>query len=235
MPREPDLATVNLLQNDSDDDTLPAPSPPLRQVKGEYHTKYPNHPLTHTHLQVLLLGQSSSGKSTLQANLHLHLSPHTFTPLLPAYKPVIYLNLIAALHALFIELDYQLSAPPIASPDLAKSFRALRDELDVDAIRLRLLPFLALESTLVAELADAPDHVVSENVPAGPFVRPGWQARLAPIWDLASPALPGSSDLAFLCCRTLAASVADIQKLWTHWITRFYVGKRVVPLEDTAS
>ena len=235
-----------LIQTDSDSDTL-SPSPPTlqTQLKGELCKSPPQRlslTLTQTQTPVLLLGQSSSGKSTLQANLHLHLSPNSFSPLLPAYKPVIYLNLIAALRALFIELDYQLSTPAIASPALAASFRTLRDELAIDAIRLRLLPLLALESFLAAELADgapghAHAHVVGEHAQqhAGPFVRPGWQARLAPIWALPSrPGLPGS-DLAFLCCRTLAGAVGDIQKMWTHWITRFYVGKRVVPLEDNAA
>lgn len=153
---------------------------------------------------------------------------------------MIYLNIITALRALLIELDYQLSFPELPSPlsiadDNSKFFalvRGLRDEVKLDETRARLLPLMALENLLVTELTEGVTFATStSNAQTKAFIRPGWQIRIAQFWNLTGRS---SSDLALLCSKTLAFSVPDIHALWNHWITRFYISKRVVPLDDTA-
>lgn len=151
---------------------------------------------------------------------------------------MIYLNIITALRTLLIELDYQLSFPEFSSPpsttdDNSKLVRDLRNELKLDDIRVRLLPLMALESLLVAELTEGVTSATS-GAQTKAFVRPGWQIRIAQFWNLTTSSKRSSSDLALLCSKTLAFSVSDAHALWNHWITRFYVSKQVVPLDDTA-
>lgn len=128
--------------------------------------------------------------------------------------------------------------------------KATRRELQLDKLRVALLPLMVLENLLVVELAEGTTSfsTVRKKKPNifKPFVRAGWQDRIASRWDVTDSFGKGSSPkfstkkkdsgfhLAILCCKTLAASVPHIQLLWNHWITKFYVSKRVIPLADSA-
>lgn len=147
-----------------------------------------------------------------------------------SWIPVVYLNVIKTLRTIFIELDYQLDIP---KTDDLRFVEEIREELT--SLRVRLLPFMALESLLASEVNGGTTYAGGQPEP---LVRHGWQSRIVPAWKLKCNFSQRTSrrwDLAVLGGRTLANVVDDIDKLWSHWVTRFYIKKRKIPLSDNAS
>jgi len=149
-----------------------------------------------------------------------------------SWIPVVYFNIIRALRMIFIELDYQSSLKiafePMGSEETQKYLSSLR---------LRLLPLLALETTLTSELSGGVSISGGRN---GVYVRPGWQALVTPLWNLDSEKkkptkMTRMREVTILVARMLMQSVEDIEKLWVHEALRFYTFHRKIRLDDAAS
>ncbi len=54
----------------------------------------------------MLLGQAESGKSTLQKQFQLYYASQSLDQELPAWRPVVYFNVIKAVRTILEELDY---------------------------------------------------------------------------------------------------------------------------------
>lgn len=70
----------------------------------------------------MLLGQAESGKSTLQKQFQLYYASHSLDKERPAWRPVVYFNIIKAVRMILEELDYEFSqSPSQARPQLASA------------------------------------------------------------------------------------------------------------------
>lgn len=58
---------------------------------------------------VMLLGQAESGKSTLQKQFQLYYASHSLDKERPAWRPVVFFNIIKAVRMILEELDYEFS------------------------------------------------------------------------------------------------------------------------------
>lgn len=68
----------------------------------------------------MLLGQAESGKSTLQKQFQLYYASQSLDKERPAWRPVVYFNIIKAVRMILEELDYEFSQSPSQSrPQLA--------------------------------------------------------------------------------------------------------------------
>ncbi|KAL5523474.1 hypothetical protein ACEPAG_7647 [Sanghuangporus baumii] len=73
-------------------------------------------------VKVMLLGQAESGKSTLQKQFQLYYASHSLEKERPAWRPVVYFNIIKAVRMILEELDYEFSqSPSQARPQLAST------------------------------------------------------------------------------------------------------------------
>lgn len=63
-------------------------------------------------LAVMLLGQAESGKSTLQKQFQLYYASNQLEKERPAWRPVVYFNIIKAVRMILEELDYEFSQSP---------------------------------------------------------------------------------------------------------------------------
>lgn len=63
----------------------------------------------------MLLGQAESGKSTLQKQFQLYYASQTLDKERPAWRPVVYFNIIKAVRMILEELDYEFSQSPSQS------------------------------------------------------------------------------------------------------------------------
>ena len=59
----------------------------------------------------MLLGQAESGKSTLQKQFQLYYASNQMDRERPAWRPVVYFNIIKAVRMILEELDYEFSLP----------------------------------------------------------------------------------------------------------------------------
>jgi hypothetical protein len=140
-----------------------------------------------------------------------------------AWVIVVYLNIAKALRTIFVELYHQLNHLGPNDPFATEEIRE-----DVDALRFRLLPMMALEGLLAAELSEG------MKVTGRPsFLHSGWQSYTPSDKSDANKRTSRTSELAHLGARTLASVADDIKMLWTHAITRFYIEKRKIPLIDS--
>ncbi|CAK5265500.1 unnamed protein product, partial [Mycena citricolor] len=107
-------------------------------------------------VKVVLLGQAESGKSTLQKQLQLYHASHILDAERPAWRIVVYANLIKAVRMIFEELDFEFSAAaeeyPLPSDGSGPTDVAAQNELNV--LRRKLLPLISLESSLSSELSE---------------------------------------------------------------------------------
>jgi len=69
----------------------------------------------------MLLGQAESGKSTLQKQFQLYYASNQLDKERPAWRPVVYFNVIKAVRMILEELDYELSLPVQSRPPLGSS------------------------------------------------------------------------------------------------------------------
>jgi hypothetical protein len=156
-------------------------------------------------MQLLLLGQAESGKSTLQKQFQLMYKPASLDDERSSWRTVIYFNVVRSIkHILttleawddtFDELDDSNSATSNspassghASPDRsiqAVSSSTVSDQLPIPTmetlkyqianLRRRLSPLVAADTELADHLTGGVS--VSGSGKGGVFVRSGWQAR----------------------------------------------------------
>ncbi|KAF9515823.1 hypothetical protein BS47DRAFT_721362 [Hydnum rufescens UP504] len=123
---------------------------------------------TGTEVSLLLLGQSESGKSTLQKQFQLLYAPSTFNEERPAWRAIIFINIISAVRDILRVLeDVAKKSPHFAGPSQRS------DPLHL--ARLRLGPLLSMESKLV-QAVDAGYHTDNDGS-REIFVHQGWQRK----------------------------------------------------------
>ncbi|CAA7260781.1 unnamed protein product [Cyclocybe aegerita] len=183
-------------------------------------------------VKVMLLGQAESGKSTLQKQFQLFYASRSLDVERLSWVPVVYFNIIKAIRMILAEVDHESSLhipnEPLSLPEVQQ---------DLNSIRIRLLPLLALESTLASELSGG---ITLSGGRTGAYVRSGWQALVAPTWtigpDLKKPEAPNRTrEVTTLVARTLTFAVDDIDTLWTHETIRYYIQRRTIRLDDCAA
>lgn len=133
---------------------------------------------------------------------------------------------------IFAELEHEMS---LRTPNEPLASHEVRSELS--ALRVRLLPLLALENTLASELSGG---VSIAGGRTGAFVRLGWQAlvssTLSPSSDTRRSSIENRTrETTTLVARTLALAVDDIDSLWMHEGIKFYIQERRIRLDDSAS
>ncbi|KAF8907942.1 G-protein alpha subunit [Gymnopilus junonius] len=183
-------------------------------------------------IKVMLLGQAESGKSTLQKQFQLFYASKTLDVERRSWIPVVYYNILKALRMIFAELDYEMTTQSLDGP---MNTQEVREELN--SLRVRLLPLLALENTLASELSGG---VSIAGGRTGAYVRLGWQSLLSSTLAMASdarrPELENRTrETTFLVARTLGLAVDDIDALWLHEAIQFYIKHRKIRLEDSSS
>ncbi|KAG8854253.1 hypothetical protein FRC20_001079, partial [Serendipita sp. 405] len=135
----------------------------LRREKAELSKKKKE-------VRILLLGQSESGKSTTLKQFQLLYAPSSFTTEAPAWRPIIYLNLVRSIRRIlevitYSEMDYadydrrSIDEGTMASPPSSPTFdegRPSISDAEIGAftrIRQSLSPLLALEDRLITLLS----------------------------------------------------------------------------------
>ncbi|PPQ80210.1 hypothetical protein CVT25_003563 [Psilocybe cyanescens] len=183
-------------------------------------------------IKVLLLGQAESGKSTLQKQFQLFYASKSLDAERHSWIPVVYFNIIKALRMIFAELDHEITSQ---TPNEPLSSSAVRHELN--DLRIKLLPLLSLENTLASELSGG---VAIAGGRTGAYVRLGWQSLISSTLATSSDTKKSrvenrTRETTLLVARTLAVAVDDIEALWMHESIRFYIQKRKIRLDDSAS
>ncbi|KAF8802720.1 G-alpha-domain-containing protein [Phlegmacium glaucopus] len=183
-------------------------------------------------VKVMLLGQAESGKSTLQKQFQLYYASKTLDVERLSWIPIVYFNIIKAVRMIFSDLEFEAS-----STDLQDPMSSADIQRDMSSFRIRLLPLLALESTLTSELNGG---VSIGGGRTGAYVRSGWQSLITPNWSIGPESKKPQVDnrireITNLVARTLASSADDIESLWTHETIRSYVSHRKIRLDESAS
>ncbi|KAI0665862.1 G-protein alpha subunit [Trametes maxima] len=196
-------------------------------------------------VKVMLLGQAESGKSTLQKQFQLYYSSKTLDDERPSWRPIVYFNILKAVRMILDELDWQYglgasSREPLAVPLLpstsatsgsasgsgsgsGSSTRSLPNPVwlaELAALRNKLLPLVASEDALAAELSGG---ITVTGGRTGVYVRHGWQALISGggrAWPLAehyrTTMTVRQSAVTNIVAKTLAASQAEVEMLWWH-------------------
>ncbi|KAF8196537.1 guanine nucleotide binding protein, alpha subunit [Pholiota molesta] len=183
-------------------------------------------------VKVMLLGQADSGKSTLQKQFQLFYASRSLDLERLSWVPIVYANIIKAVRIIFAELEYETSLRVPNEP-----LASLEVQRELGALRVRLLPLLALESTLAAELSGGVAIVGGRSEA---FVRGGWQALTAPPWAAGADAKKAgvasrARETTTLVARTMTIAADDIDALWAHDAVKFYVHERKIRLDDSVS
>ncbi|KAJ2919986.1 hypothetical protein MD484_g508, partial [Candolleomyces efflorescens] len=188
-------------------------------------------------VQVLLLGQAESGKSTLQKQFQLLYAQQTLEIERPTWRPAVYFNIIKAVRMILSELEYEFSARTSGNPHTS-------DEVVSEIIRLRiaLLPIVAMEDALTSEINGGVSIPGGRN---GGFVRSGWQKLRSekPSYQSHSPESPtvegmGSVRLpetASLAAKAISRSAMDIKALWQHPTVQHFVDNKTIRLDESAA
>ena len=215
------------------------------------------------HLLVMLLGQAESGKSTLQKQFQLYYASQSLDQERPAWRPVVYFNVIKAIRTILEELDYELASSRPALPPLptvrhrmpfsgsgqstwvineAESPGAKDNGKspvwtwtdDLSHLRAKLLPLIAAEDTLATELSGG---VIVAGGRAGVYVRAGWQSLMSPNanrgWSASNAGKQTPANDSV--ARTLSSVSEDISRLWRHPTVRSLIKHRKLRLEESAS
>jgi guanine nucleotide-binding protein subunit alpha len=172
-------------------------------------------------VNVVLLGQAESGKSTLQKQFQHCYAAHTLQHERPSWRPVVYSNIITAVRTILDEIDHHAAADPQSSEDeLAWDAGAY---VQISIFRGRLMPLVALEQSLAAELNGG---VSIAGGRAGIYVRPGWRDGR---WPQEAP------RIANMVARALADAQDTIAELWQHPSVQALIRLRKLRLEETAA
>ncbi|KAF8340310.1 guanine nucleotide binding protein, alpha subunit, partial [Cantharellus anzutake] len=206
------------------------------------------------------IGQSESGKSTLQKQFQILYAPQTLESERAAWRGIIYVNVIATVRQIFEvveptqnDRDYVLhgrfteddrgkwEGPSRFTPSPAGEPSA---HVDLLTLRYRLSPLMSVESTL-AERLGAGFHVDGETGSQEMFVRRGWQqlrprgtgseakARRKRGIPEGRPSLEIDEQL-YEASRLIEACKDDIHLLWNHpTVQRLMMKGRIVVKESS--
>ncbi|KAJ7082579.1 guanine nucleotide binding protein, alpha subunit [Mycena epipterygia] len=198
-------------------------------------------------VKILLLGQSESGKSTTLKNFQLMCEPKAFRAERASWRAIIQLNVIRSFRIILDAVSRassSLDLPP--SPHSSySSHESLRPDVDLLALRARLLPLLNIEDVLVHRLgsSDTANSVYPPQPVHNPLRRMGKEVAVnaalawknaflsgresfdsahAVDWD--DPDDPGSA---------LHARADDMQRLWSHPTVRAILQQQGIRLQES--
>ncbi|KAF9514520.1 hypothetical protein BS47DRAFT_1328920 [Hydnum rufescens UP504] len=193
-------------------------------------------------IEILLLGQSESGKSTTLKQFQILADQDAFRSQRGVWRYIVYLNLIRSVRKLLtIVSQWRESGQDI--PDLDEAFLAAQDNRFLQ-IQLRLSPLLQIERGLVKSMGLPDDSLPgSPSFPSSPiqdqeyFVRPntGWMSNLLGRWsgnrvtqihgsiDPDDPDDPG---------HIVAACGVDIMELWNSPFVQAVLQQGSLRIED---
>ncbi|KAF9000413.1 guanine nucleotide binding protein, alpha subunit [Cyathus striatus] len=183
-------------------------------------------------VKVMLLGQAESGKSTLQKQFQLYYASKTLEGERPSWRPVVYFNIIKAVRMMLGELDACARVPADEPED--SPFRLPEIQEQIAALRMQLLPLVAMEESLASALSGG---VSIRGRGIGAYVRSGWQTvvgsgQSAPSeQDKAEARL---SEAVRLAGRTISSCVMEIKALWGHAVVQYLLQTQRLRLEDSA-
>jgi guanine nucleotide-binding protein subunit alpha len=151
-----------------------------------------------------------------------------------SWIPIVYFNVIKAVRMIFSDFEFETSADngpePISSASIQK---------EISSLRMKLLPLMALESTLTSELNGG---ISIAGGRTGAYVRSGWQSLIKPSWssgvDSKKPEMPFDNrirEITNLVARHLSSAADDIETLWTHDAIRYCVKHRKIRLDECAA
>ncbi|TRM70315.1 guanine nucleotide binding protein, alpha subunit [Schizophyllum amplum] len=163
-------------------------------------------------LPVLVLGPTGSGKSTICKQFYHFYAPHVLEGERALWRPLVFLNVIAAVRAIIDDVDYALDTG------------AEQPDPEVGELRRRLLPLISMEDSLVNEF----------NRDAGVGRRAHPCMRLGCLQSDV-PQLPGPSPVRELVARTICESAQAMRELWRNLYVQNLVRERKVRVDDNAT
>jgi hypothetical protein len=179
----------------------------------------------------MLLGQGEAGKSTLRKQFQLYYASQALDIERPAWRPVVFFNVIKAIRMIFDELDYQLALAESALEDD-------RAQTELLNIRRNLLPLVAIEDALASELSGG---VSITGGRPGVYVRTGWQALVTPNlnWPSAGSRKSLTShtrahEVTNLAASTLADALTEVEALWKYPSVKTLMQLRKLRLDESA-
>lgn len=197
-------------------------------------------------IQLLLLGQAESGKSTLQKQFQLLHSPASLESERASWKIVILFNVARSIRRILEALDAwghlvessgDETRTPSPDPDYASSSSSSSTPR-TSHLRMRLSPIVAAETILAERLSGGLKVVGSGK--GGVFVRSGWQtttigkgkgkAKL----PSSNPEEMETDDLVLDVAKMLTAGRDDIIQLRNHPTVAKLVEKKKLRLEEWA-
>jgi guanine nucleotide-binding protein subunit alpha len=154
---------------------------------------------------------------------------------------VVYFNVIKAVRMILdgLDTDETSSLHPDSTSE-PSSVIHIGPPISTGDLRTRLLPLIAIEDTLAANLNGGVSIAGGRN---GVYVRSGWQALVTPtrayeLPDLRKPyfdpraaAMTSVTDLA---ARTLASLLEEVEDLWQHPAVRRLLKLRQLRLDEAA-
>lgn len=195
----------------------------------------------------MLLGQAESGKSTLQKQFQLYYASQTLDRERPAWRPIVYSNILKAIRTIFDALDFPLAPSPVpealaaslyggSSSDSSSAPTESLWSAELVHLRSKLLPLVASEDALAAELSGG---VRVGGGRSGVYVRAGWQAlitpnRAWPVTDIRN-AVGRPTVVANLVGKTLSATQDEIMELWHNPVVRKLLAANKLRLEESAA
>ncbi|KAF6744891.1 guanine nucleotide binding protein, alpha subunit [Ephemerocybe angulata] len=180
-------------------------------------------------IQVLLLGQAESGKSTLQKQFQLLYAQQSLESERPSWRPAVYFNIIKAVRMILSELEYEFSARTEGNPYTTDEVVA-----EINRLRSALLPLVAIEDSLASEINGG---VSIPGGRSGAFVRSGWQ-NLRPDngQSVSEPRgfvkLPETANIA---AKAISRSTVDITALWQHRTVQRFIEDKTIRLDESAA
>ncbi|KAJ3852233.1 guanine nucleotide-binding protein [Lentinula lateritia] len=206
-------------------------------------------------IQLLLLGQAESGKSTLQRQFQLMYKPHSLEQERASWRTVIYFNVVRSIkHILntleswddYIDDDMALDSPTPKYMGDSRSASPFQDNAatsrsTIASIRRRLSPLVTTDAALADRLSGG--ITVSGSGKGGVFVRSGWQARTIEnalgrkrgrVSDELGPKKPDEIQDVLVqdVSRMLDASKDDIRELWAHPTVKGLIMRRRLKLDE---
>ncbi|KAL1750304.1 guanine nucleotide binding protein, alpha subunit [Schizophyllum commune] len=161
---------------------------------------------------ILVVGPSGAGKSTICKQFSNFYAPHVLEGERALWRPLVFLNLIAAVRAIIDDVDYAVdTGAAVVNPEVAE-------------LRHRLLPLISMEDSLVNEF--------NHDTGVGRRVRPCM--RLSSLQD-GVPRLPGPAPIRELVARTICESAQAIRELWRNLYVQHLVRERKVRVDTNAA
>jgi hypothetical protein len=152
-----------------------------------------------------------------------------------SWIPIVYFNVIKAIRMIFSDFEFESSLDEPFSSALSSA----KIQKDISSLRIRLLPLMALETTLTSELNGG---ISIAGGRTGAYIRSGWQSLIKPSWstevDSKKPEAATVDnrirEITNLVARTMSTSADDIEALWTHEAIRYCVKHRKIRLDECA-